>query len=50
MIDSIYLFAQNKTDEADVKAAALLKRQLVLNELVSTEESYVHDLQKIVNG
>ncbi|XP_034658719.1 triple functional domain protein isoform X2 [Drosophila subobscura] len=32
------------------KAAALKKRQCVFAELVSTEESYVQDLQEIVNG
>ncbi|KAH8365464.1 hypothetical protein KR093_001054 [Drosophila rubida] len=41
---------KNKTGDSDSQAAALKKRQMVLNELVSTEESYVQDLQTIVNG
>ncbi|XP_023159641.2 rho guanine nucleotide exchange factor 25 isoform X3 [Drosophila hydei] len=41
---------KNKTDASDSKASALNKRQLALNELVLTEESYVQDLSKIVNG
>lgn len=32
------------------KSSALKKRQWVLGELVSTEESYVQDLNDIVNG
>lgn len=32
------------------KSSALKKRQCVLVELVSTEESYVQDLNDIVNG
>ncbi|XP_034481453.1 triple functional domain protein isoform X1 [Drosophila innubila] len=41
---------KNKTSDSDSVAKALHQRQMVLNELVSTEESYVHDLHLIVNG
>ncbi|KAM8710186.1 hypothetical protein ACLKA7_016907 [Drosophila subpalustris] len=41
---------KNKTGDTDSQTEALHQRQLVLNELVTTEESYVQDLQKIVNG
>ncbi|XP_064541124.1 triple functional domain protein isoform X2 [Drosophila montana] len=41
---------KNKTEASDSEAGALSRRQLVLNELVATEESYVQDLQKIVYG
>ncbi|XP_032599210.1 rho guanine nucleotide exchange factor 25 isoform X3 [Drosophila grimshawi] len=41
---------KNKTDTSDSEASALNRRQLALNELVITEESYVQDLQMIVNG
>ncbi|KRG05585.1 triple functional domain protein isoform X2 [Drosophila mojavensis] len=41
---------KNKTDPSDSKTSALNRRQLALNELVATEESYVQDLSKIVNG
>ncbi|XP_030560758.1 triple functional domain protein isoform X2 [Drosophila novamexicana] len=41
---------KNKPEASDSEAGALSRRQLVLNELVATEESYVQDLQKIVYG
>ncbi|KAH8395569.1 hypothetical protein KR222_000041 [Zaprionus bogoriensis] len=41
---------KNKPDKEDTESIALTKRQMVLHELVSTEEAYVSDLQKIVNG
>ncbi|XP_030386251.1 triple functional domain protein-like isoform X1 [Scaptodrosophila lebanonensis] len=41
---------ENHTDAMDSKSIALRKRQCALAELVSTEESYVQDLQEIVNG
>ncbi|XP_060654045.1 triple functional domain protein isoform X1 [Drosophila nasuta] len=41
---------RNNTGNSDSQAAALKQRQMVLHELVSTEDKYVKDLEVIVNG
>ncbi|XP_062131769.1 rho guanine nucleotide exchange factor 25 isoform X3 [Drosophila sulfurigaster albostrigata] len=41
---------RNNTGNSDSQAAALKQRQMVMQELVSTEDKYVKDLEVIVNG